>query len=624
MATAYRPSYALAFACLGVSALFFAACSENAASIPPAAMGGAAGSAGGAGGAGTPSTSAGQPGVAGQAGASASGGMSGSAGSASGGEAGAGGGQAGAPAIDEIDTWYQPPLGTPARTPPMGFNTWNAFHCNYAVKDIEAIADALVSTGMKDAGYEYLNLDDCWQDHRDAQGNIVAGSNFPNGIKPVADYIHGKGLKMGLYTTVGDQTCAGRPGSRNHTLQDAKTYASWGVDYAKIDWCGVVGDPATNWREWRDALSGVGRPITFSICTAGRFDAWNWAYDVGNLWRTTDDINPGWSWILQILDQNQPLASLARPGAWNDPDMLEVGNGINPNDIQSDAQNKTHFGLWAMMAAPLLAGNDLRKMSDEVKAVLTNKEVIAVDQDLLGYQGYRVRREGQLEVWVKPLVGNGKRAVALFNRGQAAASIAVSWSELGLAAGAASVRDLWAHQDLGVKQDGFEGRVEPQATLLLEVSGTPPSAPRGQAYLSDLTASYASNYWGPVERDQSNGEQAAADGKPLQIAGTVFQKGLGVHAGSLMRYRLAGRCSSFSVKVGVDDEVKNAGSVRFYLFADGAKLADSGVLKKGDAAKVLSIDVTGKAELKLLASNADDGYDSDHGDWADARLECQP
>lgn len=566
-------------------------------------------------------SAAGQPSAGASVGAagSASSGASTTADASEGGEAG----QA-SEAAPDTDVWSQPNDVSVARKPPMGWNTWNAFHCDYDANAIEQIADALVSTGMKAAGYEYLNLDDCWQDHRDAQGNIVSGSNFPQGIKPVVDYIHAKGLKAGLYTTVGDQTCAGRPGSRGHTLQDAKAYAGFGIDYAKIDWCGVQGDPPASWREWRDALKTTGRQMVYSICTAGRFAPWNWAGDVGNLWRTTDDINPNWAWILQIADQNERLASLAKPGAWNDPDMLEVGNGINSWDIQSDAQNKTHFSLWAMMAAPLIAGNDLRKMTNAVKTVLTNPEVIAVDQDPLGYQGYRVRRTGDLDVWVKPLVGSGERAVALFNRSTKKASISVSWAELGLAPGAAQARDLWAHQDLARTSDGLTVEVEPQATALLKVSGSPPAVPRGDTFLSALTPTYASNYWGPVERDQSNGEQLLGDGKPLSIAKQAFAKGIGVHAGSLIRYRLGGRCSSFTAQVGVDDDVTGAGSVRFTVFADGEQLADSGVMKSGQASKAISVNVTGKHELKLLASNADDGNDYDHGDWADARVACEP
>jgi alpha-galactosidase len=540
------------------------------------------------------------------------------AGSTDAGAAGQGG------STDNVDVWSTPSAALTARTPPMGWNSWNAFHCNIDAAAIMGVADALVSSGMKDAGYEFVNIDDCWADHRDAQGNIVAGSNFPNGIKSVVDYIHGKGLKAGIYTTVGDQTCAGRPGSRGFTTQDAKTYASWGVDYAKIDWCGVQGDAATNWREWQTALGASGREMVFSICTAGFYDPWNWAPEVGNLWRTTNDINPNWAWILQILDLNQPLASLAKPGAWNDPDMLEVGNGVGADQIVTDAQNKTHLGLWAIMAAPLIAGNDLRSMSAAVQAILTNKEVIAVDQDLLGYQGYRVRKSGDLEVWMKPLEGNAERAVALFNRGTVAADIQVSWSELGLHSGVATVRDLWAHSELGEARDTFKLQVDPQATALLKISGSPPELPHSAAYLSDLDPTYASNYWGPIERNQSNGEQNPGDGHPLSIAKTTFTKGVGVHAGSLIRYRLGGRCTSFSAQVGVDDEVTGVGSVRFQVFTDGALVADSGILRSGAVAKTLNVDLSGKQELKLLASNANDGNLFDHADWAEALVECAP
>lgn len=597
----------------GFALLGFVACNSSAPSPGPSGDAGAS-SAGASPSAGATSSEAGSAGRLAVAGDFGEAGRGDDAGS--GGEGGA--------LPNAVDVWSEPTGVTLARKPPMGWNTWNAFHCNFDANDIRGIADALVSSGMKDAGYEFLNIDDCWQDHRDAQGKIVAGSNFPDGMAKVVEYIHGKGLKAGLYTTVGDNTCAGRPGSRGRATQDAATWASWGVDYAKIDWCGVQGEPADSWREWRSALTATKRPIVYSICTAGRFEPWNWAYSVGNLWRTTDDINPNWAWILDILDQNQQLASLARPGAWNDPDMLEVGNGINSWDIQSDDQNKTHFSLWAMMAAPLIAGNDLRKMTPAVRSVLTNAEVIAVDQDALGYQGYRVRSEAGRELWVKPLVGNGDRAVALFNRSKAPAAIAVSWSEIGLAGGTAQVRDLWKRQDLGPRVDGLEVRVDPDATVLLRVSGSPPEAPHGRAYLSDLQATYASNYWGPVELDSSNGEQARGDGQPLKIAKKAYEKGLGVHAGSRIRYRLGGRCTAFSTSVGVDDDAAGIGSVRFQVFVDGNAVADSGVMKSGNAAKALHVDVTNKQELVLLASNADDGNGYDHADWAEAFVDCAP
>jgi alpha-galactosidase len=523
--------------------------------------------------------------------------------------------------VDPGDTWIIPSGVNIAATPPMGWNSWNTFQCGVSDAIVRAAADALVTSGMSAAGYEFVNIDDCWADHRDAQGNIVAAAAFPSGMKAVADYIHGKGLKAGIYTTVGDQTCAGRPGSRNHTAQDANAYAAWGMDYAKIDWCGLTGDAATAWGEWRDALSATQRRIVFSICSAGRFDPWNWAPQLGNLWRTTDDINANdWNWIMNIVEINEPLAALAHPGAWNDPDMLEVGNGS-----LSDTQNRTHFSLWAMMAAPLIAGNDLRNMPDAVRTILTNTEVIAVDQDPLGYQGYRARQDGTSDLWFKPLQGSGVRAVALVNHSStAAAQIAFKWVEIGLADGAATVRDLWEHTDLGSFQSGYSATVPPEGTVVLKVTGAPPPLPRGATFLSDLVWTYAASYWGPVERDMSNGEKLPGDGHSLSIAGQTYAKGLGSHAGSLIRYRLGGRCSSFSGAVGVDDEVPRPGSVTFEIWSDGTRRFHTGVMKKGDAAAPFTIDVSGVNELKLLTTNAQDGYDSDHADWVNVQVTCAP
>ena len=268
-----------------------------------------------------------------------------------------------------------------ARTPPMGWNSWNHFHCDVSEQLIEQEADAIASSGMRDAGYKYVVIDDCWQTARDAHGVVVADSTrFPHGIKAVADYVHGKGLKFGIYTDAGTKTCQGRPGTLGHEVQDARTYASWGVDYVKEDWCNAAHlNAPVQYAKFRDALARTGRPIVFSICEWGSNQPWDWAPRVGNLWRTTDDIDDNWPSMLANLDQNGQHATAARPGAWNDPDMLEVGNGGMTND-----EYRAHFSLWAIMAAPLIAGHDVRTMSDSTKAILLNREVIAVDQDSLG------------------------------------------------------------------------------------------------------------------------------------------------------------------------------------------------------------------------------------------------
>jgi alpha-galactosidase len=328
----------------------------------------------------------------------------------------------------------------------------------------------MVATGMKRAGYQYVNIDDCWQVSRDSAGNIVADPvRFPGGMKALADYVHAKGLKLGIYTDAGTMTCEKRPGSLDHELQDAKTYAAWGVDYVKIDWCHTEGlDPQKQYAKFRDALAQCGRPIVFSICNWGRNQPWTWGPATGNLWRTTGDIKDNWPSVLKILDNpSQQHAEAAGPGGWNDPDMLEVGNGK-----MTDAEYRSHFSLWAIMAAPLIAGNDLRSMSQATKDILMNAEVIAIDQDAAGKQGTRIRAEGGSEVWAKPLKQKGAVAVLLFNRGEAAADISAGWGEVGLPSGKAKVRDLWAHTDRGVFTDSFKANVPPHGVVMLKVVST--------------------------------------------------------------------------------------------------------------------------------------------------------
>jgi alpha-galactosidase len=299
-----------------------------------------------------------------------------------------------------------------ALTPPMGWNSWNKFGCNVSDGMIRGTADAMIKSGMKDAGYQYVNVDDCWQVSRDANGNIVADpQRFPYGMKALADYVHSLGLKFGLYSDAGSKTCAGRPGGLGHEYQDALTYAAWGVDYLKYDWCNTTTqDAKASYANIRAALNAAGRPIVLSICEWGTAKPWLWGKDVGgNIWRTTGDITDKWSgqtkWpdgsccsngMLAILDLQVGLESYAGPGHWNDPDMLEVGNGG-----MTDAEYRSHFSLWSLLAAPLIAGNDLRAMRPQIQAILTNKEVIAVDQDVLGHEGTRVNKSGDLEVWAR-------------------------------------------------------------------------------------------------------------------------------------------------------------------------------------------------------------------------------
>jgi alpha-galactosidase len=364
-----------------------------------------------------------------------------------------------------------------ALTPPMGWNSWNKFACNVNEQTVRDSADAMVASGMRDAGYQYVVIDDCWHGPRDANGFITADrQKFPSGIKALADYVHSKGLKFGIYSDAGRLTCGGRPGSQGHEYQDALTYARWGVDYLKYDWCSTGDRNAQEaYALMADALRQSGRDIVFSMCEWGTAKPWLWAQNIGNLWRTTGDISDDFGtkkkahdWehpMLQLLDWNEPLWPFAGPGHWNDADMLEVGNGgMTPVEYRS------HFSLWAMMASPLMAGNDIAHMDDATKLILLNKEVIAIDQDKLGVQGHRVVKDGDKEVWVKPLSG-GARALLLFNRGEAPVVIRASADLLGYPPRLrAKVRDLWAHKDLPAWSGSIQATVEPHGVAMFRVT----------------------------------------------------------------------------------------------------------------------------------------------------------
>ena len=352
-----------------------------------------------------------------------------------------------------------------ARTPPMGWNSWNKFACNVSEQLIRETADAMVSSGMRDVGYQYVNIDDCWQVSRDANGTIVADpGRFPSGIRALADYVHRKGLKLGIYTDVGTQTCEGRPGSLNHEVQDAKTYAEWGVDYVKVDWCHAEGlDPEAQYAKFRDALAQAGRPMVFSICNWGVKAPWRWGPKTGNLWRTTGDISDSYDRMSVIGFSQNGLEKFSGPGHWNDPDMLEVGNGGMNGD-----EYRTHMALWSLLAAPLLAGNDLRSIAPETKEMLTNREVIAVDQDPKGAQGHRVWQEGPLEIWVKALA-DGNHAVGLFNRSESDLNITLELGAIGPRR-TARIRDLWEHKDMGSVNDSYTANVPKHGVVMVKVS----------------------------------------------------------------------------------------------------------------------------------------------------------
>lgn len=374
-----------------------------------------------------------------------------------------------------------------ALTPPMGWNSWNKFACEINEAKIREVADAMVTSGMKDAGYQYIVIDDCWHGKRDSLGFIHPDpERFPSGIKALADYVHAKGLKFGIYSDVGYQTCGGRIGSRGHEFQDALTYAQWGVDYLKYDWCNSDSINAVGaYTTMRDALFAAKRPILFSMCEWGNNKPWKWAQNVGHMWRTTGDIwdcfdcakNQGtWTaWgAMKIVDMQIATRKYAGPGHWNDPDMLEVGNGMVVNE------DRAHFSLWCMLAAPLIAGNDLRNMSKETHDILTNKEVIAIDQDSLGIQAFRQSVVDSVEVWYKPLKG-GYWALCLLNRSGKPATIDYDWKkqvvvddvfklETKFNTTVYGLRDLWTKKDMGTTEKSLKVSIPVHDVVMLRLS----------------------------------------------------------------------------------------------------------------------------------------------------------
>ena len=355
-----------------------------------------------------------------------------------------------------------------ATTPPMGWNSWNLFQGRIDDHIVREIADAMVESGMRDAGYVYLNIDDTWEGTRDAQGNLGSNKKFPD-MKKLADYVHSRGLKFGLYSSPGPRTCEEYPGSYGHELQDARTFAAWGVDFLKYDWCGaklVYGaeDLQPAYQHMGEALVTTGRPVVYSICEYGDSGVETWGAKAGgNLWRTTGDIDDSWQKMIANIERQVRAAEFAGPGHWNDPDMLEIGNGHMTED-----EYRTHMTLWAVSAAPLLAGNDIRSMTSQTKALLMNPEVIAVDQDSLGRQA-TPRKNGAIETWIKPLA-DGSVAVAVVNLSSIGASVGVNASDLGLKGKILSARDLWAHTDVTFEDGRYNARVPSHGAVMLRVN----------------------------------------------------------------------------------------------------------------------------------------------------------
>src|SRR3989442_1747570 len=429
---------------------------------------------------------------------------------------------------------------TNATPPTMGWNSWNAFACSGLDESlVRQTADAMVSSGLLAAGYNTLTLDDCWSAvSRDSNGNLTNDPvKFPSGMRAIGDYIHARGLRYGIYASIGTSTCTGRTaGSLDHESRDVATFASWGVDYIKADRCNSSGLVMKDiFARWRDAIIASGRPILLSASDNTPTDEpWAWGPVTAHQWRMSGDISDDWGTMIGILDHNVAHAAATAPGTSNDPDMLEIGNrGM------TDAEYRTHFGLWGLMSAPLIAGNDVRGMSDATRTILTNPEVIAIDQDSRGFQANLAVDIGNgLQVWYKPLAASGARAVGLLNRGDTAAIITVRWNTIALGPGNATVRDLWARVDRGSFADEYSVSVSAHGMALLRVVGTDPPARDG--YLTDQPWTYMANEQGPVERNSSNGAGGGGGrrsptlnrGPPLRRFGSPAPSALEVSPGA--------------------------------------------------------------------------------------------
>lgn len=510
------------------------------------------------------------------------------------------------------------------RTPPLGWDSWNRFHCNPGPTDtlIRQIADGMVSSGMAAAGYQYVVIDDCWSlASRDGNGDLqIDLDRFPSGMRAVGDYVHSKGLKFGIYASIGTSTCTGHTaGSMDHEMEDVALFASFGVDYIKADRCNVPTGAVLHelFGRWPAAVAASGRPMVLSASdNGGPDDPWAWGPTAAHQWRTTGDIQDNWARMISNLDGNSRFPGATVPGGFNDPDMLEVGNGG-----MTDTEYRAHAGMWALQSAPFIAGNDLRSMSAATIAIVTHNEVLAIDQDPLSFQAIKVTDNGAgLQVWYKPVRSSGARAVGLLNRSAAAATMTVDFAQIGLASGSATVRDVWARSNLGTFNNSFTTSVPSHGIALLRIVGQ--DMPLVSGFLSDQAFSYVANGFGPVSRDRSNGGTGASDGSTITLNGTTFAKGLGVHAPSSIEFRPNGRCSSFAASIGVDDEVNNNGSVIFQVWGDGNLLFQSAVMTGSSATQSVNVNIAGRTDLRLTVAGGIDTMNSDHADWANARVTC--
>jgi len=526
-----------------------------------------------------------------------------------------------------------------APTPPMGWNSWNCFEKKIDEEKIRAIADAMVRSGMREAGYVYLVLDDAWMaKNRDENGRLRADpEKFPSGMKAIGDYIHGKGLKYGIYQDRGKWTCQQLPGSFGYEKIDMETFAKWGVDYIKLDSCFAESNgrmSSEDYAIYREHIEATGRPIVLSISDFGNA-AWAWGgKESAQLWRTSGDIYPWMGSVYHCAGTSSHdraihpafngLWQFAGPGHWNDPDMLQVGNLKNVPDDRKLICNRTHFGLWCILAAPLMAGNDLRTMNQDVQSVLTAPELIAVNQDPRGVQGYIIFNRDECEIYNKPLA-DGTTAVMLLNKGREPADVTVHWEEIGLS-GRQPVRDLWARQDLGEFNRHFtaKGLTQHEHRMIKVGRGgplLPVPAPMpldkytvtrsGETLLSDLYYIWKAHN-GPVYNTTFNGD-------PIIIGGRTFKKGFGCKAKSAFMFKVNGRANRFQAVVAIDQSSPDDARGRFRVYNEdffaNKVLWDSGDVTPNSPAKEIDIGLKDVQCLMLVF----DGNKS-LGNWANARV----
>ena len=526
-----------------------------------------------------------------------------------------------------------------AMTPPMGWNSWNAFEKDIDETKIKAIADAMVSSGMRDAGYIYVVLDDAWMaKERDSQSHLVADPvKFPSGMKAIGDYIHSKGLKFGIYEDRGRLTCQQLPGSSGHEQIDMQTFADWGVDYIKMDSCFAEANgrfSSEHYQAFRKFINATGRPMILSISDFGN-GAWAWGgKESSQLWRTSYDIYPYMDSVYSCAESSTGSGSIhpafnglwqfAGPGHWNDPDMLEVGN--LKDDIPADRKiiaDRAHFSLWCIMAAPLMAGTDLRTLNNDVRNTLTAPEVIAVDQDKRGIQGYKVFSDGGVDIYNKPLA-DGTTAVLMLNKGKQKSTVTIRWRQIGLS-GTQSVRNLWERKNLGNFKDAFSVELGTNEHRLLKIgrTGRPLPTPKpiptdkytvsrkGVTYLSDLY--YVWKSWNAPVYD------SAYDGKPIEIDGKTYKKGLGCKGKCAVMFQLNCNADQFRAVVSLNRASQGVGTGRFYVFNgdffSNRLLWDSGPITASSPGKEVDIAVKDVQCLRLV-------FEGENllGNWAEARV----